>query len=307
MTSAAPPDASRRQQPLFERVGNALGGVLADSQAYGGVPTGDKGVPFGPGATDVRLRAGYAEGFFGPGRGKFGERAVRLAAVAAAFEEVVSILPANRQQAQLGEAGIGIDHHRIRRGQQRLERGPDRQPLAQAAPLVGDVRVAEARVAGEQIVILSRPHKDDLGLWEALLGRGQQHAGHGYVRAQGDAREHEHAVRLEGNGARPAYTLVPGHQQSGVHIIGHMGHGLREQPRVDVAEPRLEAIGQTLGQDSEQGLPAGIFDKRRRQFRRRPAGEALVQKFARDLVTRSTCQSGSPASGAWPPEPVGGP
>jgi hypothetical protein len=43
-----------------------------------------------------------------------------------------------------------------------------------------------------------------------------------------------------------------------------MSHGSREQPRVDVAQRRLEAVRQTLHQDSEQGLPAGLLEQRRR-------------------------------------------
>jgi sodium transport system permease protein len=35
--------------------------------------------------------------------------------------------------------------------------------------------------------------------------------------------------------------------------------------------------------------------------------EALRQQFLCNLPTRSTCQSGSPACGAWPPGPACGP
>ena len=93
-----------------------------------------------------------------------------------------------------------------------------------------------ARIGGEHLVVFVRPHKDGLGVREALQGGGEHHARDGDIGAQGDAREHVDAARASANHARAPHALVTRHQRFGVAFAGGIRNRLREKARVDVAQ-----------------------------------------------------------------------
>ena len=72
-------------------------------------------------------------------------------------------------------------------------------------------------------------------------------------------------------------------------------HGLREQARVRVAKRGLETVGKSFHEGPEERLPARFLGQRARQHLGHLAGDALLQDHARDVATRSTYQSESPA------------
>jgi len=150
---------------------------------------------------------------------------------------VVAVLIADGQQAELGEAAVGVNHQVVDNG---LELAPD---AGDGVAAIVEGRVAEARVGGEELEILAWADKNDFGFWETLLRGIHEHTGDGDIRAERDAREHKHAARLDGHGARTAHASVTG----GVGA----GNRLREEARVDVAQGGLEAVAQTLGQNAE--------------------------------------------------------
>jgi hypothetical protein len=155
--------------------------------------------------------------------------------------------------------------------------------------------VRDARVGGEKLAILGWAHENDPSVWEALFGGVQQHAGDGHIGAQRDSREHEDGPRFDGDGAR--YADAPVSRRVGA------GDGWCEEIDVDFAQRRLEAVGQTFGEYAEERLAAGVLEQFARQFGGRVAGDGARQHIARNLATRSTCQSGSPTSGGWTATP----
>ena len=197
------------EELLFEWVGDALGGVFAYAQADGDVGGGGRDRPE---ACPTGATYGAALGTPRVSRAHWAARAGRLrslaAAVAAAFEEVVAVFRADGEQAELGEARVGVEHQAVRGGGQRFEFVPHGEALAQAAAAVLDGGMTQARVGGEQLEVLARAGEHDFGIREGLLGGGEQHAGNRDIRPEGDAGEHQNAPRLVRDGARAAHALV---------------------------------------------------------------------------------------------------
>ena len=66
-------------------------------------------------------------------------------------------------------------------------------------------------------------------------------------------------------------------------------------------------VGQAFYQDSKKRPGAGFFEECVGQALRGLAGDTTIQQILRQEITRSTCQSESPASVSWPVVPCCGP
>jgi hypothetical protein len=207
----------------------------------------------------VGLGAGHAEGFFGPRGGQFGKRAVRRAAVGAALEKVVAILGQTGSKPSCVRRESESMTSESGRVQERLQIVPQTPRRSRRCRGGRPLRRGECAGRRRTARSSSRAHKDDLGIGKTLLGGVEQHAGHGHVRAQGDAREHEDAMRLAGNGRRGRRTRDSGPPARARPRPGHGdGHGLREP----AARRRRTAAGskrsaRPFRQDAEQRLAAG--------------------------------------------------
>ncbi len=118
----------------FEGAADALGGIFADAEADGD----GSGRRLDGGRSYERASAGDAEGLFGPSGGEGAERLGAIATEGAAFEEEIILFEADGQQAELGEAGIGIDDDGSGGGAGGGERDVDGEALGESAALVGD-------------------------------------------------------------------------------------------------------------------------------------------------------------------------
>ena len=98
---------------LLEIIADALGGVFADPQAHGHERTPGDLDGFRGRGRDPRRGVLNAESFERPARGERRQRFAASGAVSAAFEKIVDLLGANRQQSELGEPRIGIDHDAV--------------------------------------------------------------------------------------------------------------------------------------------------------------------------------------------------
>ncbi len=115
----------------------------------------------------------------------------------------------------------------------------------------------DARGGGEEFVIFVRPGEDDARFGERAAGGVEQDAGDGDVGAEGDAGEDEDfadgtRVAFEALGAADALVAVT--KVIGVELAGDAGDHLRKQIGVNVAEARLEEIGEALGDDAKKKM-----------------------------------------------------
>ena len=125
------------------------------------------------------------------------------------------------------------------------------EAILQSSADVGDGGVGDSRIGGEELVILRRADKDHLRIREALLGSVEEDTGDGDIGAEGDARENEDGPRIDCHCARDADATIA----RGVRA----GDGLREEIGVDFAQRRLEAVGQTFGEDAEERVTASVL------------------------------------------------
>ena len=137
--------------------------------------------------------------------------------------------------------------------------------------------MADARIGFEHFVRFSRTDENDFRVGITALGRIEQHAGDGHVRAQRHARKHVNAIgrRAAPLTARSADRTCAA-QAPGRDALDHLG----EQARVDFAESRLEQIAQSLDHDRKQRAPV-IF------------GDGAVEQIGRPLFA---AQAADPSS-----------
>jgi hypothetical protein len=217
-----------------------------------------------------------------PSGGQGGQVGITVAAVAAAFEEVVAVFVADGEEAELGEARIGVEHEAVGGSGQRFELVPHGEALGQAAAAVLDGGVSQARVGGEHLEILAGPGEHDFGLWEGLFGGVHQDAGHRDVRAQRHAGEHNHPGGCASDRARAADAII-------AREVGSRNR-LREQARINIAQGGLEAVAQALYENSKEGFGAGFFEQGSRKAPGRISGDTALQQRLREELTRSTSQ-----------------
>ena len=206
-----------------------------------------------------------------PTRCQVRQRLATFAAVRAALEEVVALFRGHRQQAELCEARIGIDHEGVRAGAARLQFVPGARRSRRCRAAVGHRGVARCADRRRRAQSSARPDEHDSRVGEALLGGVQQHAGDGHVGAQSDAREHEDGPTRAGSrrGRRTRRSAPANPSASGRAIAPD--DRLRKQSRVDVAQRRLEAVGQALHQDAEERVGQSGVDESSRSIVRRSA------------------------------------
>jgi hypothetical protein len=195
---------------------------------------------------------------------------------------MVPVFVANGEETELGEARVGVEHHGVGGSHQRLEFVPHGEALGKAATVVLDSGMSQARVRREHLEVLARTGEDDFSPREGLFGGSEEYACHCDIRPEGHAGENNDPCRFVRYAARPANALIP-------REVGPWNR-LREEARVDIAQGGLEAVAEALYEDSKERLGAGFLQQYARKFHGRISGDALLQHFARDLVTRSTSQ-----------------
>ncbi len=208
---------------------------------------------------------------------------------------MVASLVADGEQTELGQARVGVEDQAVRGGGERFEVVPHGEAFLEVAAAVFDGGMTQSGIGGEQFEVFARAGEDDFGFREGLFGGGEQDAGDRDVRAEGDAGEHEYTLRLPRYRTGTADTIVTRHQSGGVLT----GNSLRKQVRVDIAQGGFEAVSKALYEDSKQRFGTGLFEQRVGKALGRVAGDAAVQQKLREELTRSTCQSESPASVWW--------
>src|SRR5579862_8474695 len=134
------------EQLFFERVRDPLGWILADAEA-------DRGRDFRgiESRANVRTRVGYTECFRNPAPRQSRKRFIAIAAVRAAFEEVVIFFGTDGKQSQLRETGVGIDDDTGRLADGFPQSWPDRKPIVECSPAaISNGDVTQPRIAREQ-------------------------------------------------------------------------------------------------------------------------------------------------------------
>ena len=107
------------------------------------------------------------------------------------FRRTVTIVGADADQAELGEARIRIEHEAIVKPQRRGRL----KPVAQrSSACVGDFAMNDARIGLEQLIVLARPDEYDFGRRVAALGGVEQDASDGDIGTQRDSRKHVNAI-----------------------------------------------------------------------------------------------------------------
>ena len=287
------PIKQRGGELLFERIGDALFLVLAYAETDGHI-----GVAFVREWRDVGTCAFYTEGLGGPSRGERGEGFHAIAAIAAALEEQIVLFRADRQQTELAEAGIGIDHKPIREIRTRGK------PFAERpASSVGEREVVNARIGSEQFPVLARTYQMNPRRRVTLFHGREDHAGDGNVRAQRHTRKYENVLGTLRRRARGADPLIALNQAPGRQFRPDIGDHLTEQVRVGIAKPAFEHVAQTLDNLGEKSA-AGFGGRRGgcpfQKLFQRCAGpwasrEATLQNFAREIIAGSIFQPAAPA------------
>ncbi len=109
------------------------------------------------------------------------------------------------------------------------------------------------RIRREQFPVLSWTHQHDFSPGKPLRRRIQKHARHRDIRAQRDPRQNIDASRIRPvKPARRTHPLIPRIERSIAQDLAH-------QPRIHVAQARLEQISERFNDDREK-LPAA-FDR----------------------------------------------
>ena len=198
-----------------------------------------------------------AEGFLRPLRGQRGQRLRSLvAAVRAAFEEVVAILRADREQAELREARVGVEDQAIRGGGESFAVRPTRRGALQAAAPVLDGGMAHARHRRRTVRNSCAGRRRRFRHSESACLAAASRTLVTATSAPSVTRESTSTrLRFARHRTRAPDAFVARHQRRGVLP----GDGLRKQARVDIAERGLEAVGQALHQDSEQRPGAAVL------------------------------------------------
>ena len=159
------------QQLRFERIGHAFGWIFADAEAdrggeFGRVQPGAKctgGLRETPNVSAAQLRARAVSGssLFGSER--------------SAVEEIVIFLAADRQQTELSKTGVGIDDDAVRQTHGFAQLRPDRKPIidGSAAP-IGDRKMAQTRIGGEQLPAFLADRRTRSPRWESAVSRRRE-------------------------------------------------------------------------------------------------------------------------------------
>ena len=219
---------------------------------------------------------------------------VAIPSIGAAFEEVVALLRTHRQQAELSETRIRIDHDRPRHIQRFAQRSPTAEPLGQApVPAIGDFQVLDSR-GGEQFPVLARSGEDQPRTGEALPRRVQQNAGDGHVRPEGHAREHENDPGISRRDARDAGAGVMREQAGSAHAGNGIFDRLGQNARRGFRQGAFETVAQSLHHYAKQGGAVVVDQFSQLAGIPRPALEAAIEQLESECVTGSTCQRSNP-------------
>lgn len=200
---------------------------------------------------------------------------------------MVAVVIADWQQAKLGHARIGIDDDAVGIGERGAEFRSGGETVAEGAAAIGNGKMPDAGIGGEQLPILAGADEIDGGIGKAALGGIEDDTGNGHVRAQGDAGEDVDGARRSGDRARKAHAAVTFNE--GGAFAGRYEFG--EESGVHVAEGGLEAVGEAFGDDAKEGLGTVVAGQGLQQIRRpRAAAETVVEELRGAVVTRNTCQ-----------------
>ncbi len=122
-----------RDELLFEGIGNPLRRVLTDAKAHGDEGTRRKLDGIGGLGRDPRRGAFHPKSAVSPLGGEQRQGILRLRSERAAFKKTIILFRTDGQEAELGEAGIGIDDEGVRLREEALQIGPERQAIGNAA------------------------------------------------------------------------------------------------------------------------------------------------------------------------------
>ncbi len=294
---------NRRSSLCFERIGNALGWIFADAEADGGGEFGR----IEPGG-NVRAGFGNAECLRRPAAGQRGQRERRaVGPVSPAFEEIVIFLLANRKQAELRQAGVGIDDDAVRQTHRFAQLRPNRQTIIDGpAAAIGDRKMPQARIGREQLPAFLRTGEPDRRVGKALFRGVENDAGDGDVGAQGDTRKDENVFNGIGiaiQNPRPANALVARQQVLGMQAGMRRAITCGKQLGVNAAQTQARtdppAAPPRCGTARDRHRSAiNSSSKCSGQGR---AFQAMRQQILREQLSRDIFQPAAPASCAWPP------
>jgi hypothetical protein len=237
------------QEGKLKIVVNSLTGIFARAQTDGNL--GNTRLHH---RGDIGFVVLHVKHFAQPFGCELGQGSVHCATESPAFEEEVAGIVANRNQAELRKAGIGIDDNGTQFVNGDAQLGSRQEPFAQyAATAVVNGNGKDTRVGSEHLGVFGGANQADLGIGKAFFGGSQSNAGNGDIGAKRNARENKDAADFAPQKAADlAHAAVAAHQLIRIVFGQSAADYVRKQARINVAQSGFKQIAKLLNDKAKK-------------------------------------------------------